>query len=150
VILWRISNYEDLLGFGGLKASARWHTRGHRIVYLSTTPASALLEILVHLEIDEIHLPRFYRLLQISVPDDLAVEKQEDWGKLPKSWQKKLALTRGLGDQWLERNSSALLQVPSAVIPYTSNFLLNPPHPDAARIKITSSSRQPFDRRLLL
>jgi len=133
----------------GLKASARWHTRGHRIVYLSSTPASALLEILVHLEIEEGHLPRFYKLLEIQVPDDLRVEKLEDWAKLPKGWPKKLGITQTLGDQWLNRNSAALLQIPSALVPRTSNFLLNPLHPDAAKIQIVSISTQGLDRRLL-
>jgi RES domain-containing protein len=149
VVLWRISNYADLHGIGGLKASARWHTRGHRIVYLSSTPASALLEILVHLEIEEEHLPRSYKLLEIQVPDDVGIEKVEDREKLPKGWPEKLSLTRAFGNQWLDRNSSALLQVPSALVPHTSNFLLNPLHKDAARIQITSISRQGFDRRLL-
>ncbi|HEY2913115.1 MAG TPA: RES family NAD+ phosphorylase [Candidatus Angelobacter sp.] len=149
MILWRTSNYADLHGIGGLRASARWHTRGHRIVYLSSTPASALLEILVHLEIEEGHLPRFYKLLEIQVPDDVRMEKLEDWAKLPKGWPRKQAVTRALGDQWLERNSAALLEIPSALVPRTSNFLLNPLHPDAAKIKIASVSRQGLERRLL-
>jgi RES domain-containing protein len=118
-------------------------------VYLSSTPASALLEILVHLEIEEGHLPRFYKLLEIQVPDDIGMEKLEDWAKLPKGWPRKQAVTRALGDQWLDRNSAALLEVPSALVPKTSNFLLNPLHPDAARIQVVSVSRQGLDRRLL-
>lgn len=149
MILWRISNYADLHGIGGLKTSARWHTRGHRVVYLSSTPASALLEILVHLEIEKGHLPRFYKLLEIQAPDDVHIEKLEDWAKLPKGWPKKQAVTRALGDQWLRRNSAALLQVPSALVPRTSNFLLNPLHPDAAKIQIASVTTQGLDRRLL-
>jgi len=46
--LWRISNYADLSGGGGLQAAGRWHTRGKRIVYLADHPASAVLEMLVH------------------------------------------------------------------------------------------------------
>jgi RES domain-containing protein len=149
VVLWRISNHADLAGIGGLKASARWHTRGHRIVYLSATPSSALLEILVHLEIDRDHLPRFYKLLEVHVPDDVKIERVEDWATLAKGWKNKQSTTRTLGDQWLERKSSALLQVPSAIVPHTYNFLLNPLHGDAARIVVASVSRQPFDRRLL-
>jgi len=112
-------------------------------------PASALLEILVHLEIEEGHLPRFYKLLEIQAPDNVRIEKLEGWAKLPKSWPKKQAVTRALGDQWLDRNSAALLQVPSALVPRTSNFLLNPLHKDVARIMIISVSQQGFDRRLL-
>jgi RES domain-containing protein len=118
-------------------------------VYLSSAPASALLEILVHLEIEEGHLPRFYKLLEIQVPDDVRIENLENWAKLPKGWPKKQAITRAFGDQWLDRNSAALLQVPSALVPKTSNFLLNPLHPDAAKIRIVSVSRQGLDRRLL-
>ena len=118
-------------------------------MYLSSTPASALLEILVHLEIEDGHLPRFYKLLEIQVPDDVGIEKLENWAKLPKGWTRKQEITRALGDQWLERNSAALLQVPSALVPRTSNFLLNPLHPDAAKIQVASISRQGLDRRLL-
>lgn len=149
MIFWRISNHTDLLGIGGLKASARWHTRGHRVVYLSSSPSASLLEILIHLEIEEDHLPRFYKLLEIEAPNNIRIEKVEDKAKLPKGWTKKLSLTRKLGDQWLERNSPALLQVPSALVPHTNNFLLNPLHPDAAKLKILSVSRQGLDRRLL-
>jgi RES domain-containing protein len=94
-------------------------------------------------------LPRFYKLLEIQAPDDLSIEKLEDFAKLPKGWPKKEGVTRALGDQWLNRNSAALLEVPSALVPRTSNFLLNPLHPEAAKIQVASVSRQGLDRRLL-
>jgi RES domain-containing protein len=108
-----------------------------------------MLEILVHLEIEEGHLPCFYKLLEIQIADDVSIEKLENWAKLPKGWQKKKAVTQALGDQWLDRNSAALLQIPSALVPRTSNFLLNPLHPDAAKIQIVSVSKQGLDPRLL-
>ena len=43
--LWRISDFADLAGEGGLLVSGRWHSRGRRIVYLSDHPATALIEI---------------------------------------------------------------------------------------------------------
>jgi RES domain-containing protein len=147
VILWRISNYTDLFGMGGLKTSARWHSKGHRVVYLSSSPASALLEILVHFEIEEDHLPRSYRLLEIPVPDDIKIEKLEDWETLPRSWRKKQTATQALGDKWLEQNSAALLEVPSALVPHTSNYLFNPFHEDGGKIKVASISKEKFDRR---
>jgi len=70
VRLWRISNYSDLSGPGGLKASGRWHEKGRHVVYTSDHPASALLEAMVHLEIDFEDLPDTYQLLEIDVPDD--------------------------------------------------------------------------------
>ena len=61
MVLWRISNYADLLGIGGMTASARWHTAGQSIVYLAETPSAALLEVFVHLETDEDHRPDAYQ-----------------------------------------------------------------------------------------
>lgn len=94
-------------------------------------------------------MPRFYKLLEIQAPDDVSMEKLEDWAKLPKGWPGKQAITRALGDQWLERNSAALLEIPSSLVPKTSNFLLNPQHPDAAKIQIASVITHGLDRRLL-
>ena len=75
--LWRISNHASLSGDGGLYASGRWHTRGRRVVYLADHPASALLEVMVHLEIDAEDLPTHYQLLGVDVPDDLASEERQ-------------------------------------------------------------------------
>ena len=149
MVLWRISNHATLDGLGGLKASGRWHTRGHRIVYLSASPASALLEILVHLEIDRDDLPRFYKLHEIDVPDSLPLERAEELENLPPHWRNRIDLTQGIGDLWLRRKSSCLLAVPSALTPHTSNFLLNPQHKDSMKISIVSESREPLDQRLL-
>jgi RES domain-containing protein len=70
--LWRISNYADLSGIGGLKAAGRWHSQGRQIVYLANHPASALLEMLVHMDRDL--NPPTYQLLRVVVPSELTVE----------------------------------------------------------------------------
>lgn len=70
--LWRISNYADLSGTGGLRAAGRWHSQGRRIVYLADHESSALLEMLVHMDRDLI--PASYQLLRIVVPDDIAIQ----------------------------------------------------------------------------
>jgi RES domain-containing protein len=74
VRLWRISTFTDLSGEGGLLAPGRWHSRGHQIVYLADHPALALLETIVHLQVDAQDLPNDYKLLAIEVPDDLTIE----------------------------------------------------------------------------
>lgn len=144
--LWRISNYADLSGFGGLRASGRWHTRGKPIVYLADHPASAVLEMLVHLDRDLI--PASYRLLRVVVPDTLVIDKV-DTATLAFEWREHPATTHAVGDQWLDQASTALLRVPSVIIPETQNVLLNPAHPDAAGITIAEIIEAPFDPRLL-
>jgi RES domain-containing protein len=144
--LWRISNYADLSGAGGIRAAGRWHSRGRRIVYLADHPASALLEMLVHLDRDL--LPTTYRLLRIVVAETIVIEPVGADTFLS-DWRNRPAVTREIGDLWLDRSSSALLQVPSVIVPNSQNFLLNPGHPDAANVAVAEVIDAPFDPRLL-
>ena len=148
MILWRISNHLSLAGDGALRASGRWHTRGRRIVYCAQTPAGALLEVLVHFEIEVRDLPARYRLLKVEAPHDVEVE-QVSHDQLPTDWIENTDVTRATGDAWLAKNRSPLLLVPSAVVPETYNILLNPAHPDADRIVIAQVSDHVIDPRLL-
>lgn len=146
MVLWRISNHVSLAGDGGMRASGRWHTRGHRVVYCSESPAAALLEILVHFEIDVRDLPTRYRLLKLHTPDNLDVEVPAD---LPADWLERTDLTRATGDRWLQKGRSPLLRVPSAVVPETFNVLLNPEHRQAGQVAAVQVSEHVIDPRLL-
>ena len=148
MILWRISNHVSLSGDGGLRTSGRWHTRGRRITYCALTPAAALLEILVHLEIELQDLPTRYRLLKIAAPDDIAVERLAT-DRLSLDWPQRNDITRAIGDDWLDRGPTALLVVPSAIVPETFNVLLNPMHQDATRMEIMTAGEHVIDPRLL-
>jgi RES domain-containing protein len=148
VFLWRISNHASLVGEGGLRASGRWHTRGKRVVYCAESPAAALLEILVHFEIEIGDLPARYRLLKVNVPDDLLVDRVSPTD-LGSDWVEDIQATRAIGDTWLTRAATPLLAVPSAVVPETSNVLLNPAYPDAKRIVIVQSTDYVIDQRLV-
>src|SRR6266705_4444312 len=127
--LWRISDFVDLSGEGGLAASARWHTRCRRIVYLADHPASALLEILVRRQVDAEDLPDTYQLIAVDVADNVVVASVEET-ILPAGWQVDENATRTIGDAWLTSGNTALLRVPSAIVPFAWNWLLNPAHAD--------------------
>ena len=144
---WRISDYIDLSGEGGRKAGARWHTAGSRIVYLAESPTAALVETLVHLDVDPEDSPDFYALLKVSVPDSLIVQTLD----LPaeSGWKEDLGLTRSIGDAWLTSLKTALARVPSVLAPQTWNCLLNPEHPDANQVTIAEVIKERFDNRLL-
>jgi len=146
MFLWRISNHAELDGRGGLLASARWHTQGRSIVYLAANPAGALVEVLVNLELDAGRLPGSYTMLKAEAPDDIQVRRIEV-GSLPEGWSADVAITRCRGDEWLAGGESALLEVPSAILPDTFNVLLNPHHPDAGRVRVVWQRAYPYDRR---
>jgi len=148
MFLWRISNYPTLDGGGGLETSARWHSQGRPIVYLAESVAGALLEVLVHLELSPVRLPKAYRLLKVEAPDDVMIRELSP-ADLSKKWTDDETETRTLGDEWLASQRTALLRVPSAVVPETFNVLMNSAHLDARRLTIVSHREYPWDRRLL-
>jgi RES domain-containing protein len=101
-----------------------------------------LLEVCVHTSANDI--PAQFTLLKIVGPAGINVPaiRTKD---LPADWTVRLKITRDLGTEWLRKRDSVLLQVPSAVVPETSNYLFNPLHADAARFRIAEVIPYPFD-----
>jgi RES domain-containing protein len=145
MMLWRVSRHRDLSGTGGFYAPGRWHERGFRVVYLADTPAGAFLESCVHTSANDV--PPSYTLLAVVVPDEVSTEVVQP-GTLPSDWIDKIEVTREIGSAWLRSQRSALLRVPSALVPATSNYLLNPLHADAVRLRNQSLYEKPLDPRI--
>lgn len=134
-------------GLGSTFFDGRWHTRtGRQIVYTSSSRALCQLEKRVHtggLAVkDQV-------LMRLDLPADAVLLDVSDLGLEP-NWANDIALTRSLGDEWLRRGTSLGIWVPSFVEPLERNLLLNPMHPQYARIEL-SVERSPFefDARLL-
>jgi RES domain-containing protein len=145
--LWRISNYADLSGEGGRLTSARWHSLGNPVVYFAESPAGAMLERIVYFSNANGRLPRIYQLLRVDGPVQISVTNLDPqpgvrWKDDQERW------TRPLGDKWLSDRRTPLARVPSAIMPNTFNYLLNPAHPHAAQVSITTATRERFDIRL--
>ena len=69
---------------------------------------------------------------------------------LPKDWRSEPpgTGTMRLGDLWFRESRSAVLRVPSVLVPEEANYLLNPRHPDYERISIVKTREFFFDPRL--
>ena len=148
--IWRISNYTDLQGLGGLRAGQRWHSRGRPIVYCAPSPAAAILETIANFEFHSIDdLPSGYQLLEIELPDTLS-RKRFALKDLPPRWLEpaQVAVTRSIGDDWLAEAKHPAIEVPSAVAPETWNTLLNPVLLPGTGIRVVGTARHPFDPRL--
>jgi RES domain-containing protein len=151
VRLWRISNYADLSGEGGRLAAGRWNRLGRRVVYLAEHPALALLETLVHLEIDAEDMPSRFRLLSIEAPDDIALTElpEAELDASSPDWRGNPVTTRALAEDFFDAGRHVLLRVPSVLVPEARNVILNPAHSDAARLRVVSDVRVDYDERLL-
>ena len=132
-------------GEGAAKFGGRWNSPGTRIVYASETLSLAALETLVHLNP---LVPIRYVCFPVDF-DDCLVEKLPA-KKLPRDWktQPPGPSIKAIGDAWAREACSAVLQVPSVLVPIESNLLLNPLHPDFGKIKLGKPQPFAFDPRL--
>ena len=144
MVLWRISRFLDLIGKGGVLYAARWHRAGRPIVYTAESSAGSLLEVCAN-TLEE-QAPLTFTLLKIIGPD-IDVEDIE-LSALPVDWVKQVDVTRSIGSEWLASRRSALLRVPSALVPEAWNYLLNPSHTGATAFMVERVYEYPFDLRL--
>ena len=150
--VWRLcqSAYakKALTGEGGLHADGRWHLQGARVVYAAATLSLAALELLVR--IDRTLAPPDLVAVEIEIPGSVDVERIP-LSKLPAGWDAypTSATTQLLGMRWIAAGRTAVLEVPSAVIPRESNYVLNPTHPQFRRLRAVATTPFSFDSRLL-
>ena len=141
---WRLARrrFAALDGAGARLYGGRWNPAGSAIVYSSQNLSLALLEIIVHLEVALERLPADYVKIEIDVPDEVQIDTLET---LPRS----AAAMREIGRRWHDAARSAALLVPSVIVAEEKNLLLNPTHPEFAKIR--SARPRPFriDERLV-
>jgi RES domain-containing protein len=137
---------EAFTGDGARRYGGRWNTAGTPVVYASSSIALAILEVLVNLE-DAAEL-RHYRLAEARFESKLM--RRLDPARLPANWRHDPAPPEvvALGQEWLVAGSSAVLEVPSAVVAEERNFLLNPRHPQFAQVTLMEPRSFAFDPRL--
>lgn len=118
------------------------------MIYAADGPATALLETLVHIDQATL-ITTPYVLFEITLDPDLhllrfsAKHLPSDWRDWP--WP---ASTQEVGSFWFETQASVVLEVPSAVVPFHANYLINQHHPDFAGLTISAPQACPIDTRL--
>lgn len=129
-------------GAGAGAHGGRWNPAGIPIIYAAGSLSLAMLERLVQRR----NLGRTV-LVEAEVPADLAIEDLLD--RPPPNWR---ALgspeAAAAGGEWAASRRTPLLRVPSALVPQEANYLVNPAHPDATRIRVSSPEPLEWDARL--
>lgn len=126
----------------------RWNSLNTKIVYTAESRALATLEVSVHLDLSE-DLPNDRYFIEVEIPEDITIQEVK-WEDLPNNWDSKppSLTTQTIGDDFILYNESAILKVPSSIIPQEFNYLINLNHMDASRIKVLSKTKMKFDSRL--
>lgn len=147
MITWRLCSprYAEtaMSGTGSAMTNGRWHQKGIHMVYTGSTISLAMLEILV--QSSDVVSP--VAVIRVKVPDDLI--KVAEIADLPKGWDIDRRHAQPFGEAWFNARESVGLLVPSVVIPYEKNLLLNPEHPDFKQIKYELVMELNVDSRLL-
>jgi len=150
IIGWRIVKEKHaksaFSGEGARIFEGRWNSAGVRMIYCSEHLSLAALEILVHTQ--PVTLRDKFQVFRVSW--DEAIMSAIDLGKLPKGWnaQPPGLISKNIGDEWVHSDRSAVLVVPSVIVPLEKTFLLNPKHRDFGKIKIKDAGGFHLDPRL--
>lgn len=126
-------------------AGGRWSRPGEAVVYASASLALAAIETFVHLGEDGLHIA--FVCFRIEIPDSVVVQRCR---QPPKGWRAEPPQETSMryGSAWLRRNRSAVLEVPSAIVPSENNYLLNPNHPEFPLLRIGRARPFTFDPRM--
>jgi RES domain-containing protein len=152
MILWRLSGASHARSFDGgygLNFDGRWNSAGHAVTYAATSPSLCVLEKLVHVQ-DPVLMPDLV-MVRYNVPDDCAVSRIT-LNDLSADWRHQESWTQALGNAWHKARETALLRVPSVIVPIERspdvNVVINNTHPDAARIGVVAVEPFTLDVRL--
>jgi len=151
VIVYRIVDSEFAAeaysGKGAEDFPGRWNNKGIPVVYTSGSLALCAMELFVHL--NDIGRQGRYVSIAATIPKSVAISSipasrlPEDWKTDPPS-----AEARNLGSQWAISKKSAVLKVPSVVVPGEFNYVLNPRHPEFSKIRINGPVPFLYDARM--
>lgn len=149
--VWRICNQKfassAFSGEGAKLWGGRWNEVGVPVVYTAANLSLAALEMFVHLDSDLI--PDELVAIPADIPEKIKISRiyPKD---LPKNWREYPVpdAIKEIGMKWILANETAVLAVPSVVIPEEENWLINPKHPDFKRIKINREIPFTFDSRM--
>ncbi|WP_017257983.1 RES family NAD+ phosphorylase [Pedobacter arcticus] len=140
-----LAKFADSLQASG--RSARWNGNQVRVIYAASSQSLSCLENVVHRT--SLGLNQNFRLLSINIPDNLKIStiKLSD---LKPDWlaYEELPYTQNIGNNWIQKNETAVLRVPSAIIAQEYNYLLNPNHPDFSEVKLLGNESFIFDSRI--
>jgi RES domain-containing protein len=154
--VWRIASdtpdwtAQDVAGKGAAAKGGRWNAPGERVTYASMSISLAAWETRAHLGRQGTKLPFNRILVRIDVPDDVWAARETLTLPLPAGWDvvPEGRISRRLGSDWLARGTSALLCVPSVIVDQENNVLINPVHPDAAKLATARVRRFVYDQRV--
>ncbi len=142
------TNYiNDLSGEGARLFGGRWNKKGIPLLYFSEHLSLCVLELLTRIDFE--FLTSDYSFLEVEVPSSLILTLRKPEG-ISENWRSNppISNTQDYGSIWIKNNKTLGLAVPSAVLPFESNILINPNHKQFSEVKIIRKSVLDIDSRV--
>jgi RES domain-containing protein len=135
---------KPLDGEGSYLFGGRWSSPGTRIAYTAEHLSLAMVEYFVQIDADD--PPKDLVVAAADIPDSVsrAILKPQD---LPADWRPARPALAAIGDSFAVKRKTAVLVVPSALVPSESNWLINPLHPQFADLRVRSPEHFQYDAR---
>lgn len=141
---------DDLSGLGAARYGGRWNRERTPMVYASTHRSLAALEVLVHMrEPHGMALPLVRYLVEIALPsaawdarEEFDAARHPGWDTTPAG-----SVSIDWGTAWANGLRSLIALVPSVLMPEERNVLINPLHPDAAKVRVATLRPWNYDVR---
>jgi RES domain-containing protein len=150
ILAWRLIHKTHVAsafsGDGAKRYGGRWNSIGVKVVYASDSLALATMELMAH-SIPYRSMKNFV-FFKIEISDNLILTF--DAKKLPKNWFQNPPppSLQKIGDSWVKNGTSAVLKIPSVIVPAGFNVLINPDHPDFGRIIYSAPKQYVLEERL--
>ena len=148
--LFRIASEEysnQLISSG---APNRWNKKGEHVLYTGSSRSLSTLELIVHR--NSIRPDITYKVMTISIPDTDSIIKTFKTDGLPDNWRQFEAYSKlqKMGSDWFNSRETLVLKVPSAVIPFEYNYIVNTEHADfKSSVQLIRTENYFWDERLL-
>lgn len=148
--VFRISKdtYAHTLSSSG--SANRWNTKGQQVIYTGSSRSLSSLELVVHR--NSIQPASTYKMMVISIADDDYLVKQIHCTDFPSNWRSLAGYSalQAIGSTWYNSQETLVLKVPSAIIIYEYNYVINTEHPDFRdKVQLVRTEDYFWDSRLL-
>jgi RES domain-containing protein len=136
-----------------LKASGvanRWNRDQEYVIYTGASISLATLELVAHRAGVDVNTA--YKLLFIHLNISEADIRTVEQSTLPEDWKSiaSYPVLQSLGSAWYREQGELVLRVPSALVHWEYNYLINTKHPlFASKVHLLKTEDYPWDRRLL-
>lgn len=144
----RKSKYADSLRASGV--ANRWNKNEEFVIYAGGSISLATLELVAHR--NAIDIRSGYKLLFIHLDISQSEITEVQIKDLPKNWKsiESYPILQEIGSRWYQNKRSLILKVPSALIHWEHNYLINTAHPDfKTKVSIFNTEEFIWDNRII-